>query len=457
MKKKLNYILFLVSLIGYLFIYYGIDRSQFFKLILGVSILGIVYFYWLKIKSLSVKQILVLAIIFRVLLLFDSPNFSDDYNRFLWDGIVLTEGINPYENTPKQLIENKEISIDNLDVLYDKLNSQGYYTVYPPMNQFFFSSSIYLSNNNLKLGLFIMKLIILLFDIGLIYILMRILRMLKLKENLAQIYALNPLVILELTGNVHFEGVMLFFLFFGIYFIINNKILIASIFIGSAISVKLVPLLILPLLLPLIGLKKSLKLYIGIGVTTLILVLPFISQQVINNFSLSLELYFQSFEFNASFYYLLKGLSHLFLGYKTSFIGILTPIVVFVTAIYFTFSLYKKTLNNADKFDLRLFAEYSSLLLFVFYLLASTIHPWYIINIVIFSIFITNRAYLLWSLLTFLSYFAYSNIVKDFAPNSDFHSYNWYYLLVSIEYVIVIFFFIFENRKQKVTNIIKSL
>jgi hypothetical protein len=455
-KKNLNYILFLVSLLGYLFLYYGIERNEFFKLISGVLILGVVYFYWLKIKMLSVKQVLVFAVMFRAVLLFDTPNFSDDYNRFLWDGIVLNEGENPYENTPSQLIENKKIENKNLDVLFENLNSKGYYTVYPPLNQFFFSTSIFLSGNNWRLGLFFMKLIILVFDIGLVYILMRMLRKLKLKENLAQIYAFNPLVILELTGNVHFEGVMLFLLFLGIYLIMKNKIIFASIFIGLAISVKIVPLLILPLFLPLLGLKKSLKLYVGIGITTLFLVIPFVSQAVIDNFSQSLNLYFQSFEFNASFYYVFKSISHFFLGYKTSLIGTITPIVVFVTALWFTFLLYKKKGKIREEFDTLLFAKYTSGLLFVFYLLASTVHPWYVINIVVFSVFITNRAYLLWSLLIFLSYFAYSNFVVELATNSDFHSYNWYYLLVSLEYVVVLIFFIFENRIQKVFTLNKT-
>jgi hypothetical protein len=229
----------------------------------------------------------------------------------------------------------------------------------------------------------------------------------------------------------------------------KNKIIVASIFIGLAVSVKIVPLLILPLFLPLLGFKKSLKLYVGIGVTNVLLVFPFISQAVIDNFSQSLNLYFQSFEFNASFYYMFKSISYFFLGYKTSFIGTITPIVVLLTALWFTFLLYKK--KGVKEFDLALFAKYASGLLFVFYLLASTIHPWYVINLVVFSVFIFNKAYLLWSLLIFLSYFAYSNFVVELATNSDFHSYNWYYYLVFFEYAIVIIFFIFESRNKNKT------
>ncbi len=452
-KKNLNYLLFIFSLLGYFFLYYGIERDEFFKLIAGVVILGVSYFYWLKSSALTIKQILVFALVFRVVLLFDAPNFSDDYNRFLWDGIVLNEGMNPYENTPNQIVKEGLIDNKNLTSLYDNLNSQGYYTVYPPLNQFFFSASFFLSGNNWQLGLFFMKLIILLFDMGLIYILMLILRRMKLKENLAQIYALNPLVIIELTGNVHFEGVMIFFLFLGIYTLMNNKVLLASVFIGLAISVKLVPLLLLPLFLPLLGFKKSIKLYLGIGITSIILVVPFISQAVIDNFSESLNLYFQSFEFNASFYYVFKSISYYFIGYKSSSIGVFSPMIVFGTALLFTFLIYKKKKSETLEFDITLFAQFASSLLFVFYLLASTVHPWYVINILVFSVFIKNKAFVLWSLLAFISYFAYSNYVVELAPNGDFHQFNLYYVLVFIEYLVVLFWFLFDLKKSRVKAI----
>ncbi|MEN9001617.1 MAG: hypothetical protein ABF242_04855, partial [Flavobacteriales bacterium] len=206
-----------------------------------------------------------------------------------------------------------------------------------------------------------------------------------------------------------------------------------------------------PLFLPLLGFKNSVKLYAGIGLTSVVLVLPFISPTVIDNFSQSLNLYFQTFEFNASFYYLFKNISYLFLGYKSSLIGTITPVVIFCSAIFFTFSLYKKQGKKQEEFDITLFAGYASSLLLVFYLLASTVHPWYVINILIFSVFSYNRAFVFWTILSFLSYFAYSNFVLDFAPNRDFHNYGWYYALIAFQYGILLYLVIFEKRKKQIT------
>lgn len=445
----LKYVLVLLSLLWYVLLYYYIERSEFIFLISGILILGGIYFYWLKIDSFNIKEIVVIAIVFRASLLVDIPNFSDDCYRFVWDGKIMNEVGNPYEYTPTQVLNATSFSSEKTQELYTKLNSKDYYTVYPPANQFLFSTSVFIGGGRVSKSIFCMKLLILLFEIGLLFLLFKLLRKLKLKESLAQIYAFNPLVVIELTGNIHFEGIMLFFFLWGIYLIYTNRLLIASVCIGVAISVKLIPLLFLPLFLPLLGIKKSIKLYLGIGLTFMLLLVPFITQTLIDNFGESLNLYFQSFEFNASLYYLFKGISHLFLGYKTNLIGIITPTVIFCLAILFTLKLYRKKQLN---FQVTLFVKYASLLLFIFYLLSSTIHPWYVINLVFLSVFIPQRTYLVWSILVFISYFAYSTYVENYAPEANFHSYFWYYLLIGIEYCIVLIFFIFENRRLNNRN-----
>ncbi|MGB1040624.1 MAG: hypothetical protein ACPGVD_07115 [Flavobacteriales bacterium] len=452
-----KYLTVLISLLCYVFLYYVIDRSEFLFLISGISILGGVYFYWLKTNPFSITEIIGIAIILRIALLFATPNFSDDFNRFLWDGEIIRAGENPYENNPSfyyVLWENfnpenpeKIKELDHLKGLYHNLNSKGYYTVYPPVNQAIFSSSVYLGGSNVFYSVLWMKVFILLFEIGLIFLLFKMLRKLKMKESLAQIYALNPLVILELTGNVHFEGVMLFFFMLGLYSLLYNRIVLSGLAIALAINTKIVPLLFLPLFLPLLGMVKSIKLYVTIGVLSLLMVVPFISDIVVNNFSQSLELYFQSFEFNASFYYLFKGISYAFLDYKTSVIGDLIPIIVFLFGMFMTYKLYiKKANSDLTDFDLKSFVSYAIPLMFVFYLLASTIHPWYVINLVILCVFIKNRAILIWSILIFLSYFAYSNYINE-NHDGNFHNSFWYYFIVTIQYSIVLFFYIFERRK----------
>ena len=445
--KPLSLIFIIISLLGYIFLYYGIDRTEFFSLIISVFILGLIYFYWLKNKSLTVKMILVIGVLFRVVLLFDTPNFSDDFYRFAWDGKLQTQGINPYLQTPTQLVaESTDFKVEETHDLYLNLNSKEYFTVYPPVNQSFFALAELASNGSIYQTVIWMKVIILLFEIGLFYILFLILKRLKLPETLSQIYFLNPLVIIELTGNVHFEGVMLFFLMLGLLMVLRNKIWLTGIALGLAVSVKLIPLLILPLFLPLLGWKKSTKLYVALGITFILTLLPFITTELIDNFSQSVNLYFQTFEFNASVYYLLKDISYITIGYKSSLLGMLIPLFVFCFAMYLVIKLYKE--SKVGEVPFKLFIQKAAVLLFIYYMLATTVHPWYVINLVVLSVFLNSRVYLLWSLTVFLSYFAYSSYILNFAPDQDFHQYNWYYFIIALEYLALVFFVIFERRKS---------
>jgi len=451
MKKKisLTYLFAFISLLWYIILYYQIDRSQFLILISGVLTLGAIYFYWIVIKPFTKKEIISLAILFRVVFLVGTPNFSDDFNRFIWDGKVIVNGGNPYNYTPTQLLDKQvEFRVGNFENLYENLNSKDYYTVYPPVNQFLFAAAELFGNGNTFYSVVFMKLFILLFEIGLIFLIFKMLKKLKLKESLAQIYALNPLVIIELTGNVHFEGVMLFFLLLGFWLVLTNSLFVAGIAVGLAINTKIVPLLFLPLFLPLLGLIKSLKLYAVIAVLSIILITPFINPTLILNFSDSLGLYFQSFEFNASFYYVIKGISYIFLGYKSTLVGVLIPATIFLLAVFSTIKLYRITkFEPPAKFDFLLFIRYALPLLFVFYSFASTVHPWYIINLVILSVFIPSRAVLSWSILSFVSYFAYSAYIEN-NYQGVFHDSIWYYIIIGIEYSIVFIFYIFDRRNK---------
>jgi hypothetical protein len=71
--------------------------------------------------------------------------------------------------------------------------------------------------------------------------------------------------------------------------------------------------------------------------------------------------------------------------------------------------------------------------LVIYYALATTVHPWYIGLILVFSIFTKYKFGLIWSLMVMLSYYAYSNSM--FEENLT---------LVFIEYVLVFGIMLFE-------------
>ncbi|NNJ88472.1 MAG: hypothetical protein HKP53_03650 [Eudoraea sp.] len=78
------------------------------------------------------------------------------------------------------------------------------------------------------------------------------------------------------------------------------------------------------------------------------------------------------------------------------------------------------------------------MILTVYLLLSSTVHPWYIISLVLLCLFSEYRFPLVWSATVILSYSAYAN--------PDFDETMW---LLIIEYLTVIGFLVYELFKRQ--------
>ena len=71
--------------------------------------------------------IIVLAIALRVVFSYLPPILSDDAYRYVWDGVLLSDGVNPYLYKPSS--EHLEAYQDK--PIYPELNSAEFYSVYP--------------------------------------------------------------------------------------------------------------------------------------------------------------------------------------------------------------------------------------------------------------------------------------------------------------------------------------
>ena len=147
---------------------------------------------------------------------------------------------NPYKFKPvDQMFASPKDEINLKDRVYYKLNSKEYYSVYPPVDQVIFGLVAYASGNNSFQFIVLLRLLLIGFDIGVILILAKLLKWFNKKRELVVLYALNPLVVTELTGNLHFEGVTLFFMLTSILFIIQKRHIQAGLLYALAICAKL--------------------------------------------------------------------------------------------------------------------------------------------------------------------------------------------------------------------------
>lgn len=419
------YALAALFVLGTSILYYLPDQSDFHIIFPIYTLLFAVYIYFIsgKQSKLSLRALIAIAILCRVISVFAFPNLSDDIYRFIWDGEIMLKGYNPFNLLPSELIGSASENNTTPRVLYSLLNSKDYYSIYPPISQGLFYLSALLANNSWQLFSIFLKLFIVAAECGSIFLFIKILSFLKYETKLSLIYALNPLVIIETCGNLHFEGFMVFFFLLFTWYYIRGKTMISMAWLACSIGVKLIPLIFLPFILKHLGIQKFIRCaFILFGILVLLFIPVFIGVDV-SNFLESLDLYFRSFEFNASIYYLLRFIGYTISGYNLiAWIGPFLALTTFVLII-------RKSIRTKIEHAHELF--YPFLWSFtIFLLLSTTIHPWYLILPVALSVFYANRYILFWSFLIFMTYINYS---YEF-----YHENLW---IVAIEYIIVFVLF----------------
>lgn len=432
--SAIKYILAIALAAIYVCFGYFLDRSDFTHLILLFGSAFAIYFFLIfTTHDKKESEILLwISMGFRVIFIAAVPFLSDDFYRFIWDGKLFIHGFNPYLFVPSEIINTDMAKTAGLtQELYQGLNSPNYYSVYPPVNQLLFSLGGFFSKFGLLGGIIALRIPIIIAEFFLIKYIRRLLESLKLPQHNVLWYALNPLVIVELSGNLHYEGMMMMCIVIGLYWLIHNKWGGAAVWWAMAISIKLIPVLFLPVLLKRLGIVKSFWFYLITTLALLFTFLPFLDEQLIHHISSSIDLYFRTFEFNASIYYLVRWFGFKSVGYNI--IQSAGPILSIITFVLVMLLYFYKNNTWHDTLKKMLFA-YT-----IYLLLASIIHPWYVINLVVLCVFVPKYKYvILWSLAIVLSYAAYQTIV-----------YKENLSLIGLEYLIVIGWFVFEFWKTK--------
>jgi len=444
--KYKDVLLILISAVLYFMFAYCLERTEFKTLLfLWCSLFGCFYLL-INSKTIGASTLIALVLFFRILFLFAIPNLSQDFYRFIWDGRMLFEGLNPYLSFPESFIKQGTQPISDAYRLYAGMGEMNgsHYTNYPPINQLCFLIAALLASKSLFGSIIVLRVIIIMADIGILYFGRKLLASLKLPKKNIYWYALNPFIIIEMSGNLHFEPVMLFFLVWSLCELYKQKWILSALLLACSISVKLIPLLMLPLFYQwfvrkdqnwITSFKKLSLFYTIVLSTTFLLFLPFYTSEFLKNYSSSISLWFRNFEFNASFYYIFRKIGYYFSGYnEIAIIGKITPLLTFIFLMIITFVRKNNTMIA--------FITVSLFGLCFYYFTASTVHPWYLATPLFLSIFTKYRFPIVWTIVVIFSYQAYSNL--------PWKENIWF---VTLEYGILYGFLIFELRKT--SNIIK--
>lgn len=411
-----------------------LEREHFGLLLSWYSLLfaGFAYLMWNK-KQLTHRAIWGWALLFRLALVASIPQLSNDFYRFLWDGRLLAEGYNPFLSQPDSLLAEKPGLIAQGQELVRGMGSlnAGNFSCYPPLNQLFFLIPGWLSGSGIGGSVVLMRLLIIAADLGTLWIGWKLLQRLGKDPRWIALYILNPFQIIEVSGNLHFEGVMIFFLALALYTLLSGKWYWSAVYFSFSVAVKLIPLIFLPLLWKRLGWRKALIYYGVVFLVQLLLWAPFLSTGLLSNFGNTLALYFERFEFNASIYYLVREVGYWIKGYNIiSTAGKVLSLAVLAGVLGLSF--LRANQRKQVLLISMLFAISS------YYALATTVHPWYICTPLFLSVFTPYRFPVVWSFVSVLSYAAYSH--PDFQENL---------YLIALEYFFVYGVFFYELRVKE--------
>ncbi len=410
----------------YLGLAYFIPRENFLFTAGSFTLLFLGYIYFLT-RNISIKQGVWLGLFFRAIFLFSIPALSDDFYRFIWDAKLMLTGNSPYAFIPLDAL-NQGILDDQ--ALFEKLNSQGYYSVYPPICQFISLIGASLSPKSIWGAVVIMKCIFLAMEAGSIFLIRFLLTRIGLNEKQVLWYALNPLVIVEFTGNLHFETAMVFFSLLSIAMVVEKRSWLAGGLFTMAFCTKFLPALLYPLLVKRME-KKQAIIFTGIaGLSVLLLFAPFYHKDLLSNIGASLKLYSaiegDHLEFNSGIFFAYKWLYyHVSKVFPMLFKAISLLLILVIL-------LWKHDKKWASLFRKALLA------LTVYFLFSNTVHPWYIASLTAFGMFTPYRYIFVWTAILPFTYLTYS-----YAP---FRENYW---LVAVEFILVIGWLLWELKSNR--------
>jgi hypothetical protein len=225
------------------------------------------------------------------------------------------------------------------------------------------------------------------------------------------------------------DGLMIAFLLGTMVMAEKKNILSGSILMAVSILSKMLTLILIPFLPKHLYWRQMMMISaLTISITALAFLFSFGNH---TGWLQSVSLWFQSFEFNAGLYYLLRELGYTVAGYNM--INLIGPILACITllGIVILWWIYYRT-NRLNSMSAMLYV------LTLFFLMSTTVHPWYLVILVTFSV-VTRHVYpVVWSYLVFLSYSHYhaGAFMED-------------YYLIATEYGVLSICMFWEWRSHK--------
>ncbi len=233
-----------------------------FLIVAGFMFWGLVWIIRkLKPKRHVLLTLFLVGLVMRGVMFLSAPVMEDDWYRYLWDGATVSAGIDPYkyppakaaptdlfgnpvQTPPEQDLEHLQELAQEHHQTFTRINYPYVATIYPPVAQGAFALSHTLSPFSLTGW----RSVLLIFDIGAFACLLLVLRGFKKPIIWSGIYWLNPIVIQQVFGSAHMDGMLSVFILLSLLCAIQKRPAIAGVALAGAVGVKIWPILLFPAL-----------------------------------------------------------------------------------------------------------------------------------------------------------------------------------------------------------------
>jgi len=338
--------------------------------------------YLLAIRELFVtpefpKRVIVFGIVLSALWHFQflrmPQGLDDDIHRYVWDGRVQRLGYNPYIVVPS---DPALASLHTAET--STLNNPEVPSPYPAGAQLFFRAVTAIHES-----IFAFKIAFVVCDFAIVLLLLNVLRRSSQGEHWALAYAWHPLLATNVAGSGHIDIVGVLLLLASAAALVRRWRAVAAMAFGLAISVKLLPIVLLPLYWRRVRMRDAALAAIVVG----LLYVPFFNHGRIPIGSLGT--YVQRFRFNDPVFATIERVA------APQFVAGLAVLAGFLTAIWMR---SKAPAWSSDAFAWPMAASL---------LCAPVVYPWYLLWLLPFMRSASTVPIIIWTVSIIPTYYVW--------------------------------------------------
>lgn len=215
----------------------------------------------ISVARYGLVSVIVIGLFFRIMFFGSAPISEDDWYRYLWDGAVVSHGVNPYTYPPASAIihddyggsagaeEGSDLQkLQTFGQAYPdnlvRINYPYVSTIYPPLAQLGFAAAYKISPFNLDAW----RLILLIADATSVFLLMAVLGVVGRSKYWALLYWWNPIAIITTFNAGHMDILLAPFLLGAVLLVLKERPYWAAVALAAAVGIKLWPIIMAPVL-----------------------------------------------------------------------------------------------------------------------------------------------------------------------------------------------------------------